>query len=210
MVWTLLQLDPDASKEFMGYAVGANPFAQMLFSPLVGWWANRSGSIRQPLLFTTALFTASSAAYAALEVLPVHARKHAMLISRFLVGVSSGQLSVACWEGKQLTRKSKDRICSNPSLQQRKKIILDVILAPLLKLPGSTETRLGPCPYMTFPKKKYSKIFLYPIYLGLVVPGSEVVCFLSAKSNLTDVVVIHSSLQPTSPPAAPTYPPPPG
>lgn len=85
-----LQLDPDASKEFMGYVVGANPFAQMLLSPLVGWWANRSGSIRQPLLFTTALFTTSSAAYSALEVLPIPARKHCMLISRFLVGVSSG------------------------------------------------------------------------------------------------------------------------
>lgn len=79
----------------MGYVVGANPLAQMLFSPLLGWWANRAGSIRQPLLATLALFTAASAGYSALEVLPVAARKHCLLASRFLVGVSTANIA-AC------------------------------------------------------------------------------------------------------------------
>lgn len=108
-VWPYMQkLDPDSSKEFMGYVVGANPFAQMLFSPLVGWWANRAGSIRQPLLFTTALFTAASAAYSALEVLPVPARKHSMLVSRFLVGVSSANIA-ACRSYLSAATRMKER-----------------------------------------------------------------------------------------------------
>ncbi|KAJ1527977.1 hypothetical protein ONE63_007907 [Megalurothrips usitatus] len=108
-VWPYMQkLDPDASKEFMGYVVGANPFAQMLFSPLVGWWANRAGSIRQPLLFTLVMFTGASAAYSALEVLPVHARKHCMLASRFLVGVSSANIA-ACRSYLSAATRIKER-----------------------------------------------------------------------------------------------------
>lgn len=83
------QLDPTAGKEFMGYIVAANPFAQMLFSPLVGWWSNKLGSIRLPVLVSLALFTVASAMYSSLELLSSH-RKYWMLATRFLVGVSSG------------------------------------------------------------------------------------------------------------------------
>lgn len=85
----LFQLDPTAGKEFMGYIVGANPLGQMIFSPLVGWWGNRLGSIRLPLLFSLTVFTLSSACYSLLEIFPIY-RKYWMLGSRFFVGVSSG------------------------------------------------------------------------------------------------------------------------
>lgn len=74
----------------MGYVVAANPLGQMLFSPLVGWWANKLGSIRIPLLVSLAVFTFSSGIYSALELF-VEYRKYWMLWSRFLVGVSSGK-----------------------------------------------------------------------------------------------------------------------
>nr|XP_023023501.1 major facilitator superfamily domain-containing protein 8 [Leptinotarsa decemlineata]XP_023023502.1 major facilitator superfamily domain-containing protein 8 [Leptinotarsa decemlineata] len=94
-VWPYLdKLDPTAGKEFMGFVVAANPFGQMLFSPLVGWWSNRLGSIRMPLIFSLAVFTISSAMYSSLELFPSH-RKHWMLWSRFLVGVSSANIA-AC------------------------------------------------------------------------------------------------------------------
>jgi ceroid-lipofuscinosis MFS transporter 7 len=83
------QLDPTVGKEFMGYVVGANPFGQMIFSPLVGWWGNRLGSIRLPLLFSLTVFTLSSACYSMLEIFPIY-RKYWMLGARFFVGVSSG------------------------------------------------------------------------------------------------------------------------
>jgi MFS family permease len=85
----IFQLDPTAGKEFMGYIVGANPFAQMIFSPLVGWWGNRLGSIRLPLIFSLTVFTLSSACYSVLEIFPFY-RKYWMFGARFFVGVSSG------------------------------------------------------------------------------------------------------------------------
>lgn len=75
----------------MGYVVAANPFGQMLFSPLLGWWANKVGSIRVPVLVSLAVFILSSAIYSSLEAFDEY-RKYWMLLSRFLVGVSSGDL----------------------------------------------------------------------------------------------------------------------
>ncbi|XP_011135204.1 major facilitator superfamily domain-containing protein 8 [Harpegnathos saltator] len=94
-VWPYLdKLDPTAGKEFMGYVVAANPLGQMLFSPLVGWWGNKRGSVRLPLLVTLALFTLASAAYSILEVIPGD-RKIYMIVARFFVGVSSANIAVA-------------------------------------------------------------------------------------------------------------------
>lgn len=73
----------------MGYIVGANPLGQMLFSPLFGWWSNRLGSIRLPLLVSLALFIIASGIYSTLEMFESY-RKYWMLYARFLVGVSSG------------------------------------------------------------------------------------------------------------------------
>lgn len=74
----------------MGYVVAANPLGQMLFSPLVGWWGNKRGSVRLPLLVTLALFTIASAVYSILEVIPGD-KKNYMFAARFFVGVSSGR-----------------------------------------------------------------------------------------------------------------------
>ncbi|XP_015610069.1 major facilitator superfamily domain-containing protein 8 isoform X2 [Cephus cinctus] len=94
-VWPYLdKLDPTAGKEFMGYVVAANPLGQMLFSPLVGWWGNKRGSVRLPLLLTLALFTVASAAYSTLEIIPGD-RKTVMITARFFVGVSSANIAVA-------------------------------------------------------------------------------------------------------------------
>ncbi|XP_065171155.1 major facilitator superfamily domain-containing protein 8-like isoform X2 [Atheta coriaria] len=88
-VWPYLdRLDPTAGKEFMGYVVAANPFAQMLLSPLFGWWSNKLGSIRLPVMSSLAVFTIASAMYSSLEVVADH-RKYWMLFTRLLVGVSS-------------------------------------------------------------------------------------------------------------------------
>lgn len=74
----------------MGLIVAANPFAQMIFSPLVGWWSNKLGSIRLPLIVSLILFAAASSIYSSLELFSSY-RKHWMLWSRFLVGISSGK-----------------------------------------------------------------------------------------------------------------------
>lgn len=93
-IWPFLdQLDPTAGKEFMGLIVSANPLGQMLFSPLFGYWGNKSSSIRNPLLISLALFTLGSSIYSCLEFIPNYT-KYWMLGSRFLVGISSANVAV--------------------------------------------------------------------------------------------------------------------
>ncbi|KAK9874783.1 hypothetical protein WA026_005589 [Henosepilachna vigintioctopunctata] len=93
-VWPYLdRLDPLAGKEFMGYVVAANPLAQMIFSPLAGWWSNRLGSVRIPVVLSLIIFAVSSAMYSSIELLTDH-RKYWMLVSRFLVGISSANVAI--------------------------------------------------------------------------------------------------------------------
>ncbi|XP_011496059.1 PREDICTED: major facilitator superfamily domain-containing protein 8 [Ceratosolen solmsi marchali] len=130
-VWPYLEkLDNSASKEFMGYVVAANPLGQMLFSPLVGWWGNRSGSVRLPILITLALFTLTSAVYSAIEVLPGD-HKTVMIVSRFFVGVSSANIAVARSYLSAATKLSeRTHAVSMVSLAQ----VLGFIVGPALQM----------------------------------------------------------------------------
>lgn len=93
-VWPFLdKLDPKAGKEFMGLVVAANPLGQMIFSPLFGYWQNKSGSMRIPLLCSLITFSVASGIYSSLELIPSHV-KYWMLGSRFLIGVSSANIAV--------------------------------------------------------------------------------------------------------------------
>lgn len=74
----------------MGYVVASNPFGQMLFSPLFGYWGNKTKSVRLPLFCSIAIFGIASAVYSSLEIFPPEMVKYWMFLSRFLVGVGSG------------------------------------------------------------------------------------------------------------------------
>ncbi|XP_017063397.1 major facilitator superfamily domain-containing protein 8 isoform X2 [Drosophila eugracilis] len=89
----LPQQDPSAGKEFMSLIVAANPLGQMIFSPIFGWWGNKLGKIRLPLLISLALFTMASGIYSSLELRPNNV-KYWMLASRFLIGVSSANIAL--------------------------------------------------------------------------------------------------------------------
>jgi ceroid-lipofuscinosis MFS transporter 7 len=75
----------------MGYVVAANPLGQMIFSPLFGYWGNKSKSIRLPLLVSMAVFCIASAVYSSLDIIESNVR-YWMFFSRFFVGVSSGKI----------------------------------------------------------------------------------------------------------------------
>ncbi|XP_017843584.1 major facilitator superfamily domain-containing protein 8 isoform X2 [Drosophila busckii] len=77
----------------MGLVVAANPLGQMIFSPIFGWWGNKLGNIRLPLLISLALFTFASGMYSSLELQPPNV-KYWMLASRFLIGVSSANIAL--------------------------------------------------------------------------------------------------------------------
>lgn len=113
----------------MGLIVAANPLGQMIFSPLFGWWSNKRASIRLPLLCSLALFTVASIIYSSLELRPPNV-KYWMLISRFLIGVSSANIAVCRSYLSAATRLSeRTKAVSMVSLAQ----VLGFIVGPGLQ-----------------------------------------------------------------------------
>ncbi|XP_028156741.1 major facilitator superfamily domain-containing protein 8, partial [Ostrinia furnacalis] len=137
----LLQLEPGSKKEILGLAVGANPLGQLLFSPLLGLWANRAASARAPLLATLALFVLASALYANLHLTRPYAR-YWMVLARFLVGVSSANIAVARSYLSAATLVSeRTRAVASVSLAQ----VLGFVVGPALQAAAAP---LGPgAPY---------------------------------------------------------------
>ncbi|XP_017128563.1 major facilitator superfamily domain-containing protein 8 [Drosophila elegans] len=129
-IWPFLnKLDPEAGKEFMGLIVAANPLGQMIFSPIFGWWGNRLGKIRLPLLISLALFTLASGIYSSLELRPDNV-KYWMLSSRFLIGVSSANIALCRSYLSAATRISeRTHAVSMVSLAQ----VLGFIIGPTLQ-----------------------------------------------------------------------------
>jgi MFS family permease len=62
------QLDESASKSFFSFIVAANPLGQFIVSPLLGYWANKSPSIRSSIIASLIVFIISSAFYASLNL----------------------------------------------------------------------------------------------------------------------------------------------
>ncbi|XP_042882466.1 major facilitator superfamily domain-containing protein 8-like, partial [Penaeus japonicus] len=93
-VWPYLQqLDAGVSKEFLGWAIAANPLGQMITSPLLGLWGNKAGSNRGAFMTTVLLFITGNILYAILSVFG-SAAKGVMIFSRFIVGVSSANIAI--------------------------------------------------------------------------------------------------------------------
>ncbi|XP_042882470.1 major facilitator superfamily domain-containing protein 8-like [Penaeus japonicus] len=93
-VWPYLQqLDTGVSKEFLGWVIAANPLGQMITSPLLGLWGNKSGSNRGAFLATVLLFIIGNILYSILNLFG-SAAKGVMIFSRFLVGVSSANIAI--------------------------------------------------------------------------------------------------------------------
>ncbi|KAK0159629.1 hypothetical protein PV327_010724 [Microctonus hyperodae] len=143
-VWPYLdELDPTAGKVFMGYVVAANPLGQMLFSPIVGWWANKRGSIRLPLLITLLIFIIASAIYSTLELMPGD-KKSWMIAARFAIGVSSANIAAARSYLSAATRLSeRTQAVSMVSLAQ----VLGFVVGPALQ---TAVTPLGKVGYYIF------------------------------------------------------------
>ncbi|XP_039289123.1 major facilitator superfamily domain-containing protein 8 [Nilaparvata lugens] len=162
-VWPYLnKLDAAAGKEFMGYVVAANPLAQMLFSPLAGWWGNRLGSIRLPILLSLLIFVLSNASYSLLELLP-HP-KYCMLVSRFFVGISAANIAI-CRSYLSAATKVEERTkaVSMVSLAQ----VLGFIIGPSLQA-VVTFLKDGTMLFGCIPFDMYSATGWMNVMLGLI------------------------------------------
>ena len=89
------QLTPETDEEILiiryGWIVSANPLGQMIFSPILGWIAAKTGSVRLIGIVTSAAYIAGNILYATLSAFPTgDSRFWLMLTSRFIVGASSG------------------------------------------------------------------------------------------------------------------------
>lgn len=71
--------------------VAANPLGQFVFSPVFGYWANKTKSIRTPFIVSLIIFAVSSAVYSCLDIVPSNV-KYYMAIARFFVGTSSANV----------------------------------------------------------------------------------------------------------------------
>lgn len=148
----------------MTWVVAANPLAQTIFSPLVGWWSNKLGSIRLPLLCTLTIFTIASAIYSSLEVLPSH-HKYWMFGSRFLVGVSSANAAVCrSYVSSATLHDERTKAVSMISLMQ----VLGFIIGPALQ---ALVTTLGPDGYSIggfIPMNMYTAAGWINVIMGFV------------------------------------------
>jgi len=95
-VWPYMQeLDPNLEKKALGFVVAANPFGQMVASPLLGIWGNRAGSIRGACIVTVICFIGGNMMYAMLYAFQGQSIViYMMVLSRFIVGVSSANVSL--------------------------------------------------------------------------------------------------------------------
>ncbi|KAA0191355.1 hypothetical protein HAZT_HAZT005134, partial [Hyalella azteca] len=82
-------------KEALGWVVAANPFGQMIASPLLGWWGNKAGSIRGACITTIICFIFGNALYSCLYgIKNPETAYYVMIFARFVVGVSSGNVTL--------------------------------------------------------------------------------------------------------------------
>ncbi|XP_058807793.1 major facilitator superfamily domain-containing protein 8 isoform X2 [Phymastichus coffea] len=172
-VWPYLhKLDPLVSMSYMGYVVAANPLAQMIFSPLVGWWGNRRDSIRFPMLVTLALFTFASSLYSVLQIMPGD-QKFFMTASRFLVGVSSANIAVARSYLSAATRLSeRTQAVSLVSLAQ----VLGFVVGPALQMAvtplGDRGTSIMGLPMNMYTAAGWINVLMGMLNFALFLPGS--------------------------------------
>ena len=75
------------------WVVALNPIGQVIFSPILGWSANKLHGVRLIGIVTSAFFIVANILYSILSVFPTNdGRYAALLISRFLTGATSGKV----------------------------------------------------------------------------------------------------------------------
>lgn len=74
--------------------MAANPLGQFIFSPLIGFWANKSSSIRWPIIASLVIFIISNGLYSSLDLID-NGVKYWMIVARFFVGAASSNIAVS-------------------------------------------------------------------------------------------------------------------
>ena len=94
-----IQLDRTVTLDEYGIVVAADALAQIIVAPILGYVADRVGSIRIVSMLCSLIFCLGNVFYSAISLVPStignlkQARYGAMIIARFLVGIGTGTLS---------------------------------------------------------------------------------------------------------------------
>lgn len=157
------QLDPSAGKHFFSFVVAANPLGQFVLSPLLGYWTNKSTSIRFPIIASLVLFCISSGLYSSLDLMTFGV-KYWMLIVRFFMGAASANVAV-CRSYIAAATKFDERTfaLSMASLAQ----VSGFIVGPLLQA-AFTAIGDGVVIFGTFPLSMYTAPGWVNVVLGII------------------------------------------
>ena len=86
-------LDEQTLLSRYGWVVSVNPLGQMVASPIFGYLYQKTGSARLVGLITSLAYILGNILYSILSVFPEDYRYPLLLFSRFIVGVSSGNIA---------------------------------------------------------------------------------------------------------------------
>ncbi|CAD6189148.1 unnamed protein product [Caenorhabditis auriculariae] len=89
----LLKLKPDVRQDSFGVVVSAYSFAQCIGSPFFGYWSNKIGQVRIPLIFGYLIMAAGNITYLSLQFLPSY-HLQMMMLARFIAGAGTGNMSL--------------------------------------------------------------------------------------------------------------------
>lgn len=86
-----LQMDPDAGSRFLGVFIAGQALAQLISSPVLGFLANRLGSVRWLLMFSILVTGFGFAFYASVGLFPPP-RKWYLFTARVIMGLAGGKV----------------------------------------------------------------------------------------------------------------------
>lgn len=159
-IWPyLITMDKHASKALYGWIVAAFSFGQLISSPLFGLWANYQ-PVKYPMFVSLIIFTIFSFVYSFCGAFSADVAPWVMMVSRFLIGVGAGNVSVVrAYIAAATTVRERTSAMANVSAFQA----LGIILGPVFGLAFSPLQYPG----LSIPAIKFSfNIYTGPGYLG--------------------------------------------
>ncbi|XP_063709230.1 major facilitator superfamily domain-containing protein 8-like [Culicoides brevitarsis] len=170
-VWPYLdKLDPSAGKTFYGIILAVSPLSQMIASPLVGYWTNKTKSSRIPLICTMILFAFASIMYATLDAFDTN-HKYWMLIARILIGTSSANIAVCrAYLSAATTVKERTTAVSLGSLAQVLGFIFGPAFQAALTPLGNEGTTVGKIVLNMYTAPGWVNVLLAIINIVILLP----------------------------------------
>uniref|UniRef100_A0A1I7T286 MFS domain-containing protein n=1 Tax=Caenorhabditis tropicalis TaxID=1561998 RepID=A0A1I7T286_9PELO len=91
--YTIEELQPDLKQSSFGIVVAAYSFTQCIFSPLFGYWSNRIGQVRLPMIIGFLIMAFGNLVYLSLQYWEGY-HLYVMMFSRLVAGAGSGNMSL--------------------------------------------------------------------------------------------------------------------